>query len=243
MHRFFIDASHIESDTVRFPQDAARQITRVLRIRDGEQVIVLDDTGMEYVVTLKSDASAATRGRIDERRRNDAEPAMQITLYQGLLKQDRFDWVLQKCTELGVSAFVPVQCERSITTRANRADRWRRIIREAAEQCGRGRIPLLRDAQSFAEACESCDGPALIPWEGERATSLQEALSAVQSNASANAGISVFIGPEGGFSEGEIAIARARGITPVTLGKRILRAETAAIATVTALQYHLGELG
>ena len=163
-------------------------------------------------------------------------------MYQAIIKGDKFEYVLQKGTELGVSAFVPVICERSVPNArkwgAERYERWRNIAREAAEQSGRGRVPRVDIATGFGEACENHDGPGVIPWEMEMDISLKQALVGLRERR-----IGVFVGPEGGLTSDEVELARANGIVPVTLGRRILRAETASVAVVAAVMYELGELG
>jgi len=241
MHRFFVPAEWITADHVTLHGDSARQIARVLRLRSGEEIIALDNSGDEYVATLRTVTPAKVVADVTERRTNRAEPTANITLFQGMLKTDKFEFVLQKGTELGVSTFVPTICERSVARAEegltpSRRVRWERITTEAAEQSGRGRLPTLQDPQALQTACYAVVGRGIIPWEMERSTPLQDAIGEDVGP------INIFIGPEGGFTEAEVETARSVGITPVTLGPRILRAETAAIATVTAVMYSLGEL-
>lgn len=246
MHRFFVDPSCIENGHVSFTGGAAHQISRVLRARPGEQVVVLDDTGWKYLVRLDTVAVDEVRGSIEDRTPVSGEPRVPVTLYQALLKSDSFEFVLQKGTELGVSTFVPVQSSRSVaraassSTDGTRAVRWRRIIQEAAEQSNRGRLPTLSPPVPFRAAIESVAGLAVIPWEREAGTGLKAVLDEYADSAG---GISIYTGPEGGFTADEVEQAHSSGIVPVTLGKRILRAETAAIVTVSAVMYEIGELG
>jgi len=228
----------------------------VLRARPGDQVVVLDNSGIEYLVTLQSLSREQAQGVVVSKSPGAGEPRARITLYQGVLKSDKFELVLQKGTEVGISSFIPVFCARSIPRAsekewaASRLTRWQRIIREAAEQSRRGRIPTLAKPVEFSAACDAAQGMDLIPWEQEHAVGLKTTLQewkarlneAVQPNAPALS-ISIFIGPEGGFTAEEVDYARARGIAPVSLGNRILRAETAGIVTAAAILYELGELG
>ncbi len=247
MHRFFVSPDFIDGDAVAFPEDAARQIARVLRARPGEQVIVLDNTGWEYVVTLEVVSASQVLGRVESRRKSEGEPGVALTLYQGILKADRFELVLQKGTELGVSRFVPIICERSVSRESERSNsrtsRWQRIIKEAAEQSRRGRLPALDDAIPFREACDGIEGPAIIPWEQKSAAGLKSLLRKWREAGRKISSLGILIGPEGGFSDAEVSYAAERGIAPVTLGKRILRAETAGIAVAAAVIYELGEMG
>lgn len=246
MHRFFVPPQSIEQDSVTLPQHVARQLSRVLRASVGDSIIIFDNSGFEYVVTLENLDSRTAMGTVTDRRQNFAEPQTQIVLYQGTLKSDRFEYVLQKGTEVGISAFVPVICTRSIVRPRdgkqsdNRTERWNRIITEAAEQSGRGLVPTLSDAVSFADSCKSVDGVGVIPWEVERSRSLKSALTDLARSVQK---LSVFIGPEGGYTDEEIELAQSLGIVPVSLGKRILRAETAGVVTASAILYEFDELG
>ena len=245
MHRFFVPPDCIREDTVVLPEDIALQLSRVLRSRPGDRIMVLDDTGWEYEAVLESVGPGQARGSIAARRAAAGEPRAKITLYQSLLKRDRFELALQKCTELGVSRFVPTVCARSVARTQSgegRTSRMRKIITEAAEQSRRGRVPVLDVPMSFTAACDAIEGPAVIPWEGVKGTSLRSALGHWRADG-IESGVSLLIGPEGGFTAEEIEHARSRGIEPVTLGPRILRAETAAIAAVSAILHEMGDMG
>ena len=247
MHRFFVPPDCIGSDRVVLPDEVARQVSRVLRLRAGDKVVVLDDTGWEYHLTLDEVRPDQAGGKVTDKVLGTQEPETKITLYQGVLKSGKFELVLQKCTELGVAGFVPVMCERSVPrTRADasgdkRAARWRKIVAEAAEQSGRARLPTIGDQVAFEDACISLQGPAFVPWEEETRTGLKEALSALPPTTDTS--LSVMIGPEGGLTADEIGQARSSGAVPVSLGSRILRAETAAVAAVSAVLYERGDLG
>ena len=249
MHRFFISPQCIDGDAVTLSGPVARQLARVLRSRPGDRVVLLDDSGWEYLVTLTVVRSGQVLGLVADRLAPGGEPNARITLYQAVLKADRFELVLQKGTELGVSAFVPMFCARSVpraresASKADRHDRWQRIVTEAAEQSGRGRIPTLERPMEFFKACDAAQGLAIIPWEEERETGLKTVLARLKAGSSDGSSVSIFVGPEGGFTREEVDYARARGLVPVSLGDRILRAETAGIAAVAAIQYEAGELG
>ena len=247
MHRFFVPPESILADRVVLPSAVARQVSRVLRLRSGDQIMVLDNEGWEYSVTLEDVSHSVAAGTVTSKAHCSGEPKSRITLYQGVLKAGKFELVLQKCTELGVAVFVPVLCTRSIPrTRIDgpsekRADRWRKIVAEAAEQSGRAHIPIIGDQLDFRDACDAVQGPAVIPWEEEDRQGLRQALADLKDIPPPS--LSIFIGPEGGFTTEETDLARARAIEPVTLGSRILRAETAAVAAVSAVLYELGDLG
>lgn len=240
MHRFFISPQQIVEGQVSLGGDQARQIAQVLRMRPGEEVVVLDNAGWAYRLRLTAVTPQQVRGQILERQAAGGEPAVQLTLYMGLMKRDKFEWVLQKGTEVGVSAFVPVVTQRSLVQdtemKPNKRQRWQKIVTEAAEQAGRGRLPRLHDPARLAPALQAVTAEvALMPWEGETAVTLRQALPAPKPHS-----VALFIGPEGGFDAAEVEMARGCGLQPVTLGERILRAETAAIVASALVLYELG---
>jgi 16S rRNA (uracil1498-N3)-methyltransferase len=243
MHRFFVPPEILASSRVRIMGEVAYQIIRVLRMRVGEEVLLLDGLGWEYRATLVSVGKDEVVAQVEERVEGTGEPRHRIALYLSLLnKADKFEWALQKCTEIGAAGFVPVRSARSITDAPGRAklERWQRIIQEAAEQSGRAIIPPLGDALSLEEAFKSqSEGLAIIPTLNSRAA-LRSILNTTGDQGKAT--ISIFIGPEGGFTAEEVQAARAAGVTSVTLGPRTLRAETAAVAALTMALYELGEM-
>jgi 16S rRNA (uracil1498-N3)-methyltransferase len=249
MHRFFIPSEWINGQQVTLVEDVAHQVRNVLRMRAGDRLIVLDDSGWEREVELSRVTPNVVIGYVAEERLAAGEPRTKISLYQGVLKAQKFEWVLQKGTELGLVEFVPVVCERSVVGDLEDVDRklgrWGRIIREAAEQSGRGRLPVLRPAMLFAQGCQRAmrsGGLALVPWEGEKEISLKAALAASGSGEDRPFSISLFIGPEGGLTPEEVQAARRYQAQPVSLGPRILRAETAGLVAASAILYELGDL-
>lgn len=247
MHRFFVSPESISGSRVSLEGGAASQITRVLRGRPGNNVIVLDGSGLEYRVVLRSVSTELVIGDVVESGMCEGEPGIEITLYQAIIKGDKFEYVLQKGTELGVSAFVPMICERSIPNAQKwsdgRYERWRTIVREAAEQSGRGRVPHVGTAIELREACKNHVGPGMIPWEMERNDSIRQALGRIKGQDATPDRIGIFIGPEGGLTREEVDLARAESIVPITLGRRILRAETASLAVISTVMYEWGEMG
>lgn len=249
MHRFFVPPSHITDGRIILPDHAAHQLARVLRSRPGDTIAVLDNSGTEYIVRLDAVSAHSASGIICDQYQGSGEPRLQITLYQGLLKSDKLEYVLQKATELGVQCFVPFICERTIRRNIptpGRTERWQRIIREAAEQSGRCKLPELKSAVDFSQAVDSINEPAVLAWECERTTGLRQALTHLK--ARHNEGdviqrISIIIGSEGGLTDAEAAYANTHGITSVSLGSRILRADTAGIAAIAATLYEMGEMG
>lgn len=252
-HRFFVPPDWIQGNSVIITGPQAHQMTRVLRLRPGEEVILLDNSGWEIEVRLLTVERQAVTGEVLHRRLAGGEPRTKISLYQGVLKSNRFEFVLQKGTELGVVEFVPLIAERCVvsdlTAVENKRRRWEWIIQEAAEQSRRGRKPALRPAILFPQACErarQAGGLALIPWEEEGQVNLRNLLRTPPPGPQRRwppFTIHLFIGPEGGFTREEVALARRYGLAPLTLGQRILRAETAGLVATAAVLYELGDLG
>ncbi len=247
-HRFFIPSRLFASDEITLPEDIARQAHTVLRLRPGEHIIVLDGLGAEAEVELTNVSRMRVTGRVLERRTGLAEPRTPVTLCQGLLKADLFEWVLQKGTELGIAAFVPIQSRRSLpgleTISAAKMTRWQAILREAAEQCGRSRIPTLSQPQPFERVLRTlpADALALVFWEGAREPSLRSVLRDMPRNSTLARPIYLFIGPRDGLTEEEARFAAEHGACIVSLGARILRAETAALTAAALTLYEYREL-
>lgn len=252
MHRFFVPSESIQGDRVALEGSLVYQLTRVLRMKPGDRIVVLDDSGWETEVVLVRLGGEQVIGQVAERRLAVGEPRTKISLYQSVLKGQRIELVLQKCTELGVVEFVPVISARCIVSSlddvSRKVERWQRIVLEAAEQSGRGRLPRIRPALMFTHACgraKRLGGLSLIPWEEERATGLRRALGVDGADGQRGVrpfSINVFIGPEGGITADEIETARGYGLVPISLGPRILRAETAGLAVVSAILCEMGDM-
>ncbi len=243
MHRFFIPKDWINQDSVTITGEPLHQIGYVLRLKPADHIIVLDNSGWEYEVEIARITKEQVTGKATSKKPGQGEPVIQITLYQALLKSDKFELVLQKGVELGVTAFVPFISERCVIRKAsaNKIERWRKIIQEAAEQSERLILPILRPLISFDEACRSVKQPALLLWEEEQRVSLKETLQSPLFKKSTT--LNLFIGPEGGFPESEVELAKQHGILIASLGHRILRAETAGLAAISAIFYDKGEMG
>jgi 16S rRNA (uracil1498-N3)-methyltransferase len=201
---------------------------------------------MEYEVELVSLERSGAIGRICEKQMAQTEPKIHLTLYQCMLKGEKFEWVLQKGTELGVSTFVPVISQRTIVQDPRRIEkkhvRWERIVEAAASQSRRGRLPILQPALSLESALRHSIAEhtfSLLLWEDTQAKSLANVL---QAGKRPLVSIGLFVGPEGGFDPGEIEPARQVGMQIATMGPRILRAETAATVAVAIVMYEMQEL-
>jgi 16S rRNA (uracil1498-N3)-methyltransferase len=237
-HRFFVSAEQLDGDLVTFSTEQWHQLRSVLRLRSGDRVRVFD--GREPVDRVVKLVGAAA-GRVVDGQPQAPEPRTRLVVYPALLQRDKFEPVLQKLTEIGAAAIVPLLTTRGVVRDApddRRQARWRAILREAAEQCGRGVVPELVPALSFSAAVAraAAEGTVLVAYEGEQQRAVREALSDVQPT------VSLFIGPEGGFAPEEVAWARDAGARLITLGPRVLRSETAAPLMAALVLYELGDL-
>lgn len=245
IQRFFIADDYIQGENVALPAHVQEQMRRVLRLKDGDRVIVLDSRGMEYLLNLEQDAEGNFNGKVLSTQENTAEPRTSLTMYIALTQREKFEWVLQKGTEIGMAVFQPFVCERSLVQDnkgfGKKQTRWEKILREAAEQCGRGRVPLLKpplDLKNALSKAEKEHDLNLAAWVGEEQIGLQAALR----DFSVGGSLGLFIGPEGGFSEAEIARMRLSGLRTFSLGARVLRMETAAMLAPALVLYQLGEM-
>jgi 16S rRNA (uracil1498-N3)-methyltransferase len=229
-HRFFVEREVITGDTARLTGDQARQIAAVLRLSAGDRVVLVAD-GDDLDVRLDRVAPSEVSGTVLGRARNQAEPAISLTLALPLLRGDRSEEVLEAVTQLGVSAVVPFVSERSVARDLSDAKRkrWERIARESAETARRGRVPEIGAVVAWSDLFGVLEPPIIVAWEGEHRSRL---LDAIPRDARS---LSLVIGPEGGLTEQEVALARERGAKIVTLGPRNLRSETAAIAAVAQI--------
>lgn len=243
MSKFFIDKSQITEKTAVVIGSDVSHIARVLRMGEGDNLLLCDGEGFDYEVRILSVSKDEILTEILSSYPCKNEPMTEVTLYQGIPKQGKMEWIIEKCTEMGVSTIVPVQMTRSVvkltTEQAEKKiERWQKTAREAAKQCGRGKIPKVTMPITIKELVQA-DLPEflLFPYEEERTSSVREALS---QKTAGTAGI--FIGPEGGFDPDEAALLQKMGAHTVSLGPRILRTETAGLATLTMLLYEWNEM-
>ena len=258
MHRFFISPDQLEDDKVIITGPTAHQIRNVLRLGPGASIVVLDNSGWEREVEIVEVGRERVAGRVLGRTLATGEPRTKVSLYQGVLKGSHFELVLQKGTELGIVEFVPLISQRCVIASLDDVDkkrgRWQRIVQEAAEQSRRGRLPRLQSAMLFSQACERAKrtgGLSLMPWEEEKRVNLKLVFGKEEKKSKGKKApsfpsrpfsINLFIGPEGGFTFEEVTLAQRYGIVPITLGPRILRAETAGLVAAAAILYELGDL-
>lgn len=246
MSRFFVKDIDNISNVIRIYGEDVNHIKNVLRMRSGDILEVSDGRGFDYIVEiLKLEQDCITTGIIQSQA-NRTEPPVQVTLFQGIPKSDKMDFIVQKSVELGIVKIVPVITGRTVVKLDSQKDsikkveRWRKIALEAAKQCGRGALPTVENVMSFGEALEYAteNDLSIMPYEKETAQGLR---NIIMNNKPRKKGI--FIGPEGGFTEEEVKKAVAFDIKPVTLGPRILRTETAGIAVISIIMYEYGDMG
>ncbi len=246
MHRFFVSPELLAQgvgSTIALPEPLAHQVRTVLRLVPDERLILLDNSGDEVEARVVRSAKSGVEVELLERRPGGRAVGVRIILYQGLLKSARFEWILEKGTELGVTTFAPVLCQRSTAgledAGAAKLRRWQRILQEATEQCGGTRLPELAPIRPLRRVLEELPAAALafMPWEEARGQTLRSALRAAIATSTPPLTIALFIGPEGGLTADEVELARSRGVRVVTLGPRVLRAETAALTSVANVVY------
>lgn len=242
MRRFYVEPGTVRGRQVTLGPEAAHRLSRVLRLRSGEHVVLFDGSGQEWEVELKSIGPRGVTATVVQDLPPPPEPRVHVSLLACLLKEPRFELVLEKATELGVAEVVPVVGRRSVVRpwkEGAKQERWRRIVIEASEQCGRARPPELHTPMPLPQALRLAQGLRIVPWEEERSQGLRQLL---RSLASPPDHISVLVGPEGGLDPEEVDLAREAGFHVVSLGQRILRAETAALTACALVMYELGEL-
>ena len=242
MTRLFMENEEPREGFITLGSDDSRYISQVLRMRPGEELTVVLKDGIEALCEVSDITRDAVTLSVKKTRQNVSEPPFGITLYQSISKGERMELTIQKCVELGVTKIVPVYSARCVVRPdskkdASRAQRWQKIALEAARQSGRGIIPEVTEPVDVKEALVDAGSAdvVLFPWEGERSVTLKQALS--DKTAEGIRDIAVFIGPEGGYEDAEVEAAKEAGAIPVTIGKRILRTETAGAAVLAMLLY------
>ena len=243
MHRFFVEPEQVGQDMVTITGNDVNHMKNVLRMKQGDKIGISDGTGMEYTCEVESLDQWAVTARILETQDSRRELASRITLFQGLPKSDKMELIIQKAVELGVYEVIPVATRNTVVRldkkkEESKRKRWQAIAESAAKQSKRMLIPNVHEVLTFKEAlkyAESMD-VRLIPYElAKGMQETKEILADIQPGQS----IGIFIGPEGGFEEKEVETAISEGAKPITLGKRILRTETAGLAILSVLMFQL----
>lgn len=242
MSKFFVEKSQIIDDKIYLIDENAKHIINVLRCKIGEELEISCGDGFDYLCQIEQIENKKVVVKILDCFGNDSEPKTKITLYQGLPKGEKMELLIQKCVEIGIDKIIPVNTDRTIVKLSGKEDkkvqRWNKISESAAKQSRRGKIPTIENIVSFKEAINLCKQNDLniIPYEKEKQNNLKTIIKDFKGES-----IGIFIGPEGGFSEKEINLAIENNILPITLGKRILRTETAGMVATTILLYELEE--
>ena len=253
-YRFFINPNQInwqEKKANISDQDQTYKISRVLRLRENDPVVLLDGAGLVYNAQITSFFSRAIQCRLLSRRSTNTDPELKITIAQSLLKGPKFDYVLQKCTEIGASEFIPITTSRTIIKVEEdsisrdidrRINRYQKIVQDAAEQSERGLIPTVKDLVSIEELCKSNLSSfdlKLFCAERSQVNGIKEVLNSIQSKVQK---VLILIGPEGGFTEEEQKLAISSDFTSCSLGKRIYRSETVSMLLSGILFFYFNDL-
>ncbi|MDY7030275.1 MAG: 16S rRNA (uracil(1498)-N(3))-methyltransferase [Thermodesulfobacteriota bacterium] len=246
MPRFFIEKEAVKDNVAEIVGEDARNISRVLRLGIGDNVILFDEDGLEYHCVIRQRNSKRLKVEIIQKVYLQRESSVEIILGQGLPKLHKMDIIVQKSTELGIHELVPFHAHRSMPKLdrerlIKKVERWRKIALEATKQCGRNIIPHIEYPIDFKEIIkneEATDGLKLFLWEGDGTIDLREIL---QANSDKKRFI-VLVGPEGGFTDKEVQDANEHGFKTASMGSRILRSETASISIVSIIQYMFGDL-
>lgn len=246
MRRFFVTEISKDSQLATISGDEFIHLKKVLRLSEGASVELFNGAGLTLTGTIISIEKTSATIRIDGRSEGKRESRLDVVLLQGMLKGEKPELIIQKATELGVSGVVFYSTARTVpVVRAEKTEgklkRWRKVAVEAAKQCGRDTLPAL-SSTTFGEALEGRRGLKVMLWEGHGGSAATGGFKEALKRPEAKDGVVILVGPEGGFSEDEVAAAQNRGFIPVGLGPRVLRAETAAIAAVSAVQYELGDM-
>lgn len=241
MPRFFVDKSDIHDNSVTISGEDAKHIIRVLRMREGDGLTLCDGVGCDYEAVIASVDKASLEAKILSVEKTASESDIEVALFQGLPKSGKMEYIIQKCTELGIKQIIPSITERCVVKlnsdadKQKKAQRYQSIALAAAKQSGRGIVPHVEPAIGIDEAIErmSTYDLCFVPYEGESTVSLKDALRGAEGVHR----IAFLIGPEGGIADEELEKIKQKGIATVTLGKHILRTETAGAAVLAMINY------
>lgn len=242
MSRFYVKKEAIKDGRIFVGKEEAHHIRDVMRMKEGDRAAAFDGTGKEYHGIIENVSKRGLVIRIKKTQLRKSRRDFKVTLMQSLVRMDGMDYIAQKATELGISSIIPVRTERAVAElrkekAASRYERWRRIVKEAAKQCGRADLADIEETLDFKEAAKksSLFDLAIMPSVSlDKKASLKKTLSGFSGKT-----IAVFIGPEGGFTPSEAALARKSGVIIVSLGENVLRCETAAVAVLAMINYAL----
>ena len=258
MSKFFVSPEAIKDNFVDIIGDEANHILRVLRMKIGDELLFCNSRGTDYKGLISTISEKRVTVEILSSKPCENEPPIEVILFQGLPKGDKMEYIIQKCVELGVSRIVPVSTQFAIAkmgeqnTETKKLTRWNRISSEAAKQCGRGVLPEVSESMTLTNAIKEAKDYDLVFVPYEQHAQCQEKgfrhllkkfkNSVVERESSTRLRIGFFVGPEGGFSTIELGEFITNDFTPISLGKRILRTETASLAVLSILMYELGDI-
>lgn len=238
MRRFYSPPSNFDGGSCRLDENETRHLRDVLRLEVGERVSVFDGEGNEFAGTIAEiDKRFSRIDLLEEAAASSPESPFEISIAPTILNGERYDLIIQKAVELGVTKLIPlrtIRCEVKANDAAKRLDRWRRIALEATKQSGRAKIMEIAEPQDFSDAINIIDAATSILFSERDGTDL--------ATVTASKKITAFYGPKGGWDDSELELARSSGVSVITLGGRILRAETASIAITAILQHRFGDL-
>ena len=242
MGRFFVDAANVgEQSIVIDLKEDIRHITKVLRLSPGRRIQISDSASWEYETEIVSIQEDCIEAKILDKQKFAREPGLQVTLFQGIPKQSKMEVIVQKCVEMGIFSIIPVFTERTVVTDkgnfTKKRERWQRVAAESVKQCRRGLIPQIREEISFGQMAERLSDFDLVlfPYEEETQATIKDCLRNLKAKPQT---VAIIIGPEGGFSPKEAEALKDPGIS-VSLGKTILRTETAGLAALAMVMYEL----
>ncbi len=243
MSKFFVNKNQISNEHAVITGADVNHLIKVLRANVGDSLTICDGEGTDYEATIASFTRDEIHVDLVRSLPCLNEPKTKVTLYQGLPKQGKMEWIIEKCTEMGIDAIVPVQMKRSVVQLSReqavkKLERWQKTAEAAAKQCSRGKIPKVHMPIKLSDLKK---GPIpeflLLPYENERSQSVKQALTGKKADS-----VGIFIGPEGGFAPEEVAFLESLGAQSVTLGPRILRTETAGLVALSVLLYEWGDM-
>ena len=243
MQHFFVSPEQVKEEKIYVEGGDVNHMKNVLRMKTGEELTVNDGEGSQYLCAVESYEADMAVLKILEKQQDESELASKIYLFQGLPKQDKMELIVQKSVELGAYQVIPVATKRAVVKldakkAKKKIERWQQIAVSAAKQAGRGIIPEVGEVCTYAQALKQAEelDVVLITYElAKGMDGTKQIIAGIRPGQS----VGIFIGPEGGFEEEEVALAMKTGATPVTLGKRILRTETAGLTMLSVLMFHL----
>lgn len=244
MHRFFVDDNQVQENEIHIKGSDVNHIKNVLRLKNGDEITICNGQGKDYYCIIDTIIDDVIIANIVSQNSSMSELNTKLYLFQGLPKQDKMELIIQKAVELGVYEIIPVNTNRTVVKldhkkQDKKLSRWSKVAEAAAKQSKRGIIPKVSNVMTFREAMEYGKQLETIVIPYENANNIEESKSFIK-NIKSNS-IGIFIGPEGGFTEEEVHLAKSNHAVELSLGRRILRTETASLAILTLLMFHIEE--